>query len=131
MNHTRRQLCLGSAYGVVAMLAGTALNAIGVTPKDNNTLAAARIIPIEARKFRYTPNHIVIKAGEAVILELTAIDFTHGFTLPDLHTRADLIPGKAVQVRLKIDQPGTYDFLCDNFCGNGHEEMNGKLIVEA
>ena len=26
---------------------------------------------------------------------------------------------------------GTYDFLCDNFCGDGHESMHGRLVVSA
>jgi heme/copper-type cytochrome/quinol oxidase subunit 2 len=25
--------------------------------------------------------------------------------------------------------PEYYDFLCDNFCGSGHEEMNGTIVV--
>jgi cytochrome c oxidase subunit 2 len=24
---------------------------------------------------------------------------------------------------------GTFDFLCDNFCGEGHEQMSGQFIV--
>jgi cytochrome c oxidase subunit 2 len=39
--------------------------------------------------------------------------------------------GKPVQVRLKPDQVGQFGFLCDNFCGSGHEEMAGTIIVKA
>ena len=90
-----------------------------------------RVIKIEARKFRYSPNEIELKKGEAVILELTALDFPHGFSIPDLKLRADLVIGKPVQVHLKPDQEGRISFLCDNFCGSGHEEMAGTLIVKA
>src|SRR5471032_1752771 len=90
-----------------------------------------RVIKIEARKFRYAPNEIELKKGEAVILELTALDFPHGFSIPDLKLRADLVMGKTVQVRLKPEQEGRIAFLCDNFCGSGHEEMAGVLIVKA
>jgi heme/copper-type cytochrome/quinol oxidase subunit 2 len=30
-----------------------------------------------------------------------------------------------------FDQPGAYAFLCDNVCGDGHEQMNGLLVVQA
>ncbi|HXD51403.1 MAG TPA: cytochrome c oxidase subunit II, partial [Burkholderiales bacterium] len=38
-------------------------------------------------------------------------------------------PGKTTRLRLVPDKTGTFVFLCDVFCGTGHEEMNGKLIV--
>jgi cytochrome c oxidase subunit 2 len=90
-----------------------------------------REIAIEARRFFYAPNRIAVKLGEQVIVAITAIDFVHGFNVPDLHVRADLIPGRIVRVKLRFDQPGTVDFLCDNFCGDGHEGMSGKFIVTA
>jgi len=91
---------------------------------------AGRVIEIEARRFRYTPNVIVVKRGEVVTLAFRSLDFIHGFSLPDFGIRADLIPGRVTQVRLQPMQTGRFTFLCDNFCGDGHEEMNGTLIVE-
>jgi len=90
-----------------------------------------RVIKIEARKFRFAPNVIEVKKGEDVVLELTAVDFPHGFSLPDFKIRADLIMDKPVRVKLKPDKEGQFGFLCDNFCGSGHEEMAGTLIVKA
>lgn len=92
--------------------------------------AAKKVIKIEARKFRFAPNLIELKRGEAVTLELTAIDFPHGFSIPELKIRADLVMGKTVQVQLKPGQAGQFAFLCDNFCGSGHEEMAGTIIVK-
>jgi len=93
--------------------------------------AKERVIKIEARKFRFAPDVIELKKGEAVVLEFTALDFPHGFSLPDFKIRADLIMGKPVQVRLKPEEVGRFGFLCDNFCGSGHEEMAGTIIVKA
>lgn len=90
-----------------------------------------RLIEIEARRFRFTPAEITVKRGETVTLAIKAIDFIHGFSLPDLGTRTDLIPGKFVKLRVRPTEAGRFTFLCDNFCGEGHEEMNGLLIVEA
>ena len=65
------------------------------------------------------------------MLEITALDFPHGFFIPDLKIRADLVPASLVRVDLKFDREGVYEFICDNFCGSGHEEMAGKIVVIA
>jgi cytochrome c oxidase subunit II len=52
-----------------------------------------------------------------------------GFNLPDFKTRADIVPGKTTRVRLVPDKAGSFVFLCDVFCGIGHEGMSGKLTV--
>ena len=96
---------------------------------DKN-LPQKRIIQIVAQRFSYTPNEIVLKTGEPVQLQIKSLDFVHGFNIPDLHIRADLPPGRITTINLTPKKSGTYDFLCDNFCGAGHENMNGKIIVK-
>lgn len=90
-----------------------------------------RVIKIDARKFRFAPNLIELKTGEAVVLELNALDFAHGFSIPDWNMRTDLVVGKVVRLHLRPAEAGKFGFLCDNFCGSGHEEMNGSIIVKA
>ncbi len=111
---------LATAVGGAAFLAG----------KSRAEDQQGRVIDIEARRFRYTPNEIVVKRGEPLTLAFRSIDFVHGFNLPDFGVRADLMPGRITRVRLQPMQAGRFAFLCDNFCGDGHEEMNGTLIVE-
>lgn len=69
--------------------------------------------------------------GEATVLEFSAVDFTHGFNIPDLKIRADLLPGEITKISLMPDNVGKLTFLCDNFYGKGHEEMNGTIIAKA
>ncbi len=89
-----------------------------------------RVIKIVAQRFSYTPNEIILKKGEPVRLEFTSLDFVHGFNVPDLNIRADLPPGKVKIINLTPQKAGTYDFICDNFCGAGHEDMVGRIIVK-
>ena len=90
-----------------------------------------RIIELTARRFVFTPEVLTAKAGEKIVLEVKSLDFIHGMNIPDLKIRVDLMPGRVTRIELPALQAGTYDFLCDNFCGDGHEEMHGKLVVTA
>ena len=88
-----------------------------------------RVIKITAKAFEYIPNEITLKKGEPVVLELTSQDLFHGFNISDLGLRADLPPGMTARVRLTPDKTGNFEFHCDNFCGTGHENMNGMIHV--
>jgi cytochrome c oxidase subunit 2 len=125
MNKSRRSLILGGvALGSLA-LAGTAV------AKAASAKAKEKVVKLEAKKFVYTPNRLVLKKGQPVVLEITSLDFTHGFKIPEWNIRADLLPGQVTKVHLNPDTAGEFDFLCDNFCGDGHEGMSGKIVVEA
>jgi cytochrome c oxidase subunit II len=127
MQQSRRQWCLGALCSVGGLLGATTFN----TRAGTDAAAQERTVKLEAHRFEYKPNRILLKKGEPVVLEITSLDFVHGFNVPDLKIRADLPPGKITKVRVVFDKAGEYDFLCDNFCGSGHEEMGGKIIVSA
>ena len=93
--------------------------------------AEPQVVKVVAQRFHYTPSEFRVKAGTPVVLEFSSLDFVHGFHMPDLKLRADLPPGRVTSVRLGALKPGVYDFLCDNFCGDKHEEMAGRMVVEA
>jgi cytochrome c oxidase subunit II len=88
------------------------------------------VIKITAKKFEYSPSSIKIKKGIPVIFELTSLDTRHGFNCPKLGVRTDIEPGKVSRVRILAQKAGVYEFHCDIFCGDGHEDMYGKIIVE-
>ena len=114
----------------IALLIIVASSCMGLAMSATTNSAAPRVIKIHAQRFTYTPNEIVIKANETVTLEFTSQDFVHGFKIPDLNLRADLPPGKTTTIQLTPQKAGEYEFLCDNFCGDGHEKMSGKIIVK-
>jgi len=89
-----------------------------------------RVIKLVAKRFVFTPSDIVLKKGQPVVFELTSLDFGHGFKIPDLDFRADFVAETTTTVRLTPQKTGRFEFLCDNFCGSGHEEMDGSLTVE-
>jgi cytochrome c oxidase subunit 2 len=121
-----RRQWLRSAGGA-AMLAAAAPFAIRAASAQTEE---GRLIPIEARRFKYTPSEIRLRKGETVTLAFTAIDFVHGFSAPDFNVRSDLLPGRITKVTITPQTVGRYTFLCDNFCGDHHEDMNATFIVE-
>ena len=90
-----------------------------------------RVIEMTARRFTYEPNEIALKAGERVVIAIRSLDFINGMNLPDLGMRLDLVPGRVTRLNLHPKVPGVIDFVCDNFCGDGHEEMHGRFVVTA
>jgi len=116
--HTRRKL-LGAAAALA--LVPAALFAA--------TQARPRVIRIVAKKFEFVPGEIHVKKGEAVTLQFTAPEVPMGFNLADFGVRTDIVPGKVATLQLTPDKAGTFTFLCDIFCGSGHEDMNGTLVV--
>ena len=91
--------------------------------------ASEKVVKISAKRFDYSPAHLTLKKGEPVMLELTSRDVLMGFNLPDFNLRADMEPGKVTRVRFVPDKAGQFVFLCDIFCGSGHEHMQGTLTV--
>ena len=109
-------LLIGSAAGGAARLLAAE------TPAE---------ISVMARKFDFTPETIKVKVGQQVTLVLTSFDRIHGFKMPEFGIRTEIIPDQETRVTLTPQKTGTFAFFCDVFCGDGHEDMGGTLIVEA
>ena len=102
-----------------------------VTSAADQSGQQEKVVKITAKKFEYSPNEIRIKTGVPTVFEFTSLDRVHGFTVPDLGgIRATIEPGKVTRVTILAPKAGTYEFHCDLFCGDGHEGMTGKIIVE-
>jgi len=88
-----------------------------------------RVIKVVAKKFDFVPAEIRVTRGETVVLQFTAPEVPMGFNLADFDLRTDIVPGKVATLTFTPDKAGTFTFLCDVFCGSGHEDMSGTLIV--
>jgi cytochrome c oxidase subunit 2 len=92
--------------------------------------AQEKVIAVTAERFKFTPSVIELKLGETVVLELTTLDRKHGFQAPDLNVDESVEPGKITRVRIAPTKAGTFPFHCTVFCGSGHEEMAGEIVVK-
>ena len=97
------------------------------------TLAVAesreRVVKMVARKWVFLPATVEARKGETLVFELSAPEVPMGFSLPDFNVRTDVLPDRVATLKLTPDKAGTFTFLCDIFCGEGHETMNGTLRV--
>ncbi|TDN70344.1 cupredoxin domain-containing protein [Paraburkholderia sp. BL10I2N1] len=109
------------------MLAGA--GAVTALIRFDAKAAEPRVIKVHARRFTFTPNRITLAPHEQVIFEVTAEDTVMGFSVPQFGVRADVPPGATVRVPAQAAEAGNVEFLCDIFCGSGHETMNGTIVV--
>lgn len=84
---------------------------------------------ITAKRFDFVPSIITVNKGDKVKLRIKSVDVTHGFSLSEYEISKTLEPNKEVIVEFLADKKGEFEFRCNNFCGSGHGEMKGVLIV--
>jgi cytochrome c oxidase subunit 2 len=89
-----------------------------------------REIAVTAEKFEFSPNPIRVKKGDHVKLVITAVDHEHGFKLDAFGITQSLAMGIPVTVEFTADKSGTFLFRCSVFCGLGHGNMKGTMVVE-
>lgn len=83
-----------------------------------------------AKQWAFDPEVITVKKGDNVRIKIKSIDVSHGFALPDYGFDQNLEPGKEVVVEFIASKKGEFTFFCSVMCGEGHEGMKGKLVVE-
>lgn len=88
-----------------------------------------RIVKIKARRFEFDPGTVVVKAGEKVRFEVTSEDVVHGIGIKDFDIDRKLKPGETETINFKAEKPGNYHFYCSVYCGDGHGDMHGELII--
>jgi len=82
-----------------------------------------------ARAWQFQPNEIEVPVGSTVTFTLVSPDVIHGFVLTGTNANVMVIPGQIAQVTARFDQPGEYLWVCHEYCGFGHHQMYGKVVV--
>ena len=88
-----------------------------------------RVIEIKARQFEFEPSRIIVKKGETVRLEVTSEDVTHGISIEAFDINRELKPAKTETITFTANKAGQFHFHCSVYCGKGHSDMHGELIV--
>lgn len=89
-----------------------------------------RIVAITAVPSRFSPDTIVVHAGETTILRFSA-GGVHGLYAPDIGvTHTLLSDGQTTDVTIAPVKAGAYVLHCRIFCGPGHADMTLTILVE-
>ena len=118
------KLLTGAAASVAASVSAT------VAASASVAAATVKEFTLTAKQFEFSPSTITVKKGDKVRLKVTAMDTVHGFSLPDFNTEGQLNPGKETVFEFTADKAGDFTWRCSLYCGNGHGQMSGHLIVE-
>ncbi len=87
-------------------------------------------IRAEANPWKFRPDEIRIPAGSTVTFYLTSADVQHGFNIQNTNINMMALPGQISKLTVTFDTPGEYPYICHEYCGVGHQNMYGKIIVE-
>ncbi|MEK7550004.1 MAG: cupredoxin domain-containing protein [Patescibacteria group bacterium] len=88
-----------------------------------------RTIHMGVRQWVWEPSILYAKEGELVRFVIHNADVRHPLVIPDLGIEADVPPEGAV-VEFVATRKGVFDFLCGTYCGVGHAEMQGRIVIE-
>lgn len=92
--------------------------------------ADGRIVEIKAVPSRFSPDTIVVHAGETTTLRFSASG-VHGLYAPDLGiTHTVIADGQTTDVTIAPVKAGAYVLRCRIFCGPGHADMTLTVLVE-
>lgn len=85
---------------------------------------------ILAQTWTFLPNRITVPVGSTVTFYVTSKDVQHGFNLQQTNINMMVVPGEVSTLTMTFDEPGEYNFVCNEYCGVGHQTMYGTVIVE-
>lgn len=80
--------------------------------------------------WQFTPKLITVPKGSTVKFLITSKDIQHGFKLTGTNLNLMALPGEVSVLSATFDTPGTYNFICHEYCGALHHTMFGQLVVE-
>jgi len=121
-----------AAAGTALLLGVAALPPVQQDPAAASAPAQPREIPIVASRFAFEPARVEVTEGERVRLVVSSADGVHGLEIKKFRVNKK-VPrgGEPVTIDFVASAPGEYPILCSEYCGNGHADMTGTLVVAA
>lgn len=77
-------------------------------------------------------NEMHVPVNTPITLHTTSRDVSHGFWVPEVRLKADMVPGLINSFRFTPTKiGGPYQIICSEFCGVLHGAMRGKLYIDS
>ncbi len=103
-----------------------------VLPNQDESLFTEEVktFNMTVKRFSFDPYEITVEKGDKVRLIITSLDTAHGFAVLDYGVNIIVKADETVTSEFIADKAGQFNFACSVFCGSGHNEMKGRLIVK-
>ncbi|KJZ45609.1 c-type cytochrome [Pseudomonas fluorescens] len=95
-------------------------NPFGLDPKD----------PVGQDDVLVINNEVRLPLDRPVKVLLRSKDVLHDFYVPQMRSKMDMVPGMVSYFWFTPTKTGKYEVLCAEYCGVGHYNMRGHMIVE-
>lgn len=88
-----------------------------------------------AQTWNFLPDKLEVPVGAEVTFYITARDVVHGIKIAGTNVNMMALPGQVLTLRATFDTPGTYNYVCHEYCGYvagapiGHHTMYGQITV--
>ena len=70
-----------------------------------------------------------VPLGKPVKLTMTSKDVIHSFFVPAFRIKEDCVPGLKTHLWFTVNDEGSYDIFCTEYCGVGHSHMRSKVVA--
>lgn len=89
------------------------------------------MINVVATRFAFEPARVEVTEGERVRLVVSSGDGVHGIEIKKFKIDKKVPRGGEVSIEFVASAAGSFPILCSEYCGDGHEDMKGMLVVDA
>lgn len=70
-----------------------------------------------------TDTAVVVPVGQTIVMQVTASDVIHSWTIPAFGVKQDGVPGRLAELWFEAEQEGVYFGQCSELCGQAHAYM--------
>jgi cytochrome c oxidase subunit II len=116
-----------AAVGTALLLGAAAMS----SQQDPTAASAPRVINVVAKRFTFEPARVQVTEGERVKLVISSGDGVHGIEIKKFKINKKVPRGGEVTIEFVATAAGEFPILCSEYCGDGHEDMKGMLVVAA
>ena len=109
---------------IVMLLIIAGIFFIKSTPEKVIEQSDSKEFTVKAFKYGYSPEIITVNKGDKVRIIIDNTDALHGIRIPELNLKGNEI------LEFTANKEGEFSWYCTNMCGEGHMQMQGKLIVK-
>jgi cytochrome c oxidase subunit II len=74
-------------------------------------------------------NELHVPIDTNIKITVISEDVIHDFGLPAFRQKIDVVPGRYVSTWFRATKEGESHIFCDQYCGQGHSQMVGKVYV--